>query len=260
MRTFGVHLIIDEYTSLFRLNLVLVYVVDVLWGSVDIQRVLHLHEVNLVSYVMKYYELFCVLPGTLSEDEVAPVVESVVQTLKSQNAQDISVEQMGKSRLAYPIKQIRYGYFHSFRFQLESGDVAKLERSVRLLENILRVVMRVYDPRTKATSYKLAQDPTALSAPRYDQMEEKRSFVKEEPKREAAKITEEHKPSESQPAIAESEHNDVVASVETKEEKTEDAVEEKVVRKPRAKAKEKISIDDIDKKLDEILQQDIDKV
>ncbi|MBT3948722.1 30S ribosomal protein S6, partial [Candidatus Parcubacteria bacterium] len=88
---------------------------------------------------MKHYEMFCVLPGTLSEDEVTPVVDNVAQTLGSYDAQNVTREDMGKSRLAYPIKHIRYGYFHLFRFELEAENLVKLEKSVRLLDNLLRV-------------------------------------------------------------------------------------------------------------------------
>ncbi|PLX26594.1 30S ribosomal protein S6 [Candidatus Parcubacteria bacterium] len=221
---------------------------------------------------MKHYEMFCVLPGTLGEDEVAAVVDNVAQTLGSHDAASVTREDMGKSRLAYPIKHIRYGYFQLFRFELEAEQLAKLEKSVRLLDNLLRVVVKISDP-SKATAYTLAQDPTALSAPPKADREEKRNerkpFEKKGPSEE--KPVAEKK--ESTPAKAVEEKEEVKEEPKKEETKVETPKEEVVTpevseEKPVAEKKEekttekkpKISIDDIDQKLDEILQKDIDNV
>jgi len=194
---------------------------------------------------MKQYEMLIVLPGTLSEDEVAPALNMVKKTLESHDAQDISTEDMGKSRLAYPIKHIRYGYFHAFRFACDPSRLATMEKSVRLLGNLLRVIVRIYDPAHTVT-VTLAQDPTALSAP--SKQEDKPQHREKTNRKEDVKKTE----SESS----------AVEQADGEEEKTEDVkeeVKEKSVEKPVLE-KAEISMEDIEKKLNEVLQQDIDKV
>src|SRR3989338_7467179 len=107
---------------------------------------------------MNHYEMFCVLPGTLAEAEVAPTIAEVGKILEASSAENIAMEDMGKSRLAYPIKNIRYGYFHLFRFGIEPEKIQEVETKVRLLGGLLRIVVRIYDP-AHVISYKLAQDP-----------------------------------------------------------------------------------------------------
>ncbi|MBT3539032.1 30S ribosomal protein S6 [Candidatus Parcubacteria bacterium] len=225
---------------------------------------------------MKHYEMFCVLPGTLSEDEVTPVVDNVAQTLGSYDAQNVTREDMGKSRLAYPIKHIRYGYFHLFRFELEAENLVKLEKSVRLLDNLLRVVVKTSDP-SKATAYTLAQDPTALSAPPKADKDERRGERKPFEKREAPvkETPADKKESISAPSdakamddkeevkkeektVEEPKESTSAKATADKEEKLEEPAPVKVVEDKEKKPK--ISIDDIDQKLDEILQKDIENV
>lgn len=209
--------------------------------------------------MLKHYEMLCVLPGTLAEDELAPMVQSISQVLGNYNAQHVSVEDMGKSRLAYPIKNIRYGYFQLFRFELEATDVSKMEQSIRLLGNLLRVVIQVSDP-SKEKMYTLAADPTALSAPKKERGEGDRGDRR--PARNTEPKTEEVV---KQPAPVEEKTKEVPAPAVAEAEKTTEetvAEEPKVETKPKRASKKKadVSLDDIGDRLDEILQQDIDKV
>ena len=48
---------------------------------------------------------------------------------------------MGKNRLAYPIKQIRYGYFHTITFTAEPKAVKQLEDKLRIHREVLRFVI-----------------------------------------------------------------------------------------------------------------------
>lgn len=212
---------------------------------------------------MKHYEMLCVLPGTLSEDEIAPMVQSISQVLGNYNVQNVTVEDMGKSRLAYPIKLIRYGYFQLFRFELQSVDVEKMEKSVRLVGGLLRVVVQISDPK-KEKAYVLAADPTALSAPRKsdeERREEKRFERKpvEKIEEQTVKVAEPVvEVKEETPVLTQEEPTFTTEQVIKVEEVKEDKKEVKTKR--ASKKKTEVSLDNIDERLDEILQQDIDKV
>lgn len=174
---------------------------------------------------MKKYEMICVLPGTLAENEVAPIVAQIEEQLKAHGGEEITSTNLGKSRLAYPIKHIRYGYFEFFTYTLPTEKAQALERGVRLLGNMLRVAIQVYDPKQTGV-VSLAEDPTALSAPqkveevgrtgRYDRGEQKK-----EEKEEKIVVVEKEKQASDEP---------------------------------------KLNLENIDEKLDQILQKDIDKV
>ncbi len=174
---------------------------------------------------MKQYEMLCVLPGTLAEAEVAPTVASIQEVMGKYAASEVVAQDLGKSRLAYPVKHIRYGYFHLFTFSLEPTSLQALERGVRLLgSNILRVIVQVRDPKKVQAAISLAVDPTALSRPpREDGPRRERTFNRPDVKKEVR---------------------------EEKIEKPE--VAEAVVPA--------LNLENIDEKLDEILQKDIDKV
>lgn len=95
---------------------------------------------------MKHYELLCVLPGTLGEDEVAPVVAEVSALLAANGASDVATEDRGKSRLAYPMKHIRYGYFTLFTFSAERASIPVIQAKLRLVNQLLRAMINEFDP------------------------------------------------------------------------------------------------------------------
>ena len=89
---------------------------------------------------MSKYELLLVLPGTLDEKEVAQKAEEIVNVVK-EFATDTELHTMGKNRLAFPIKQIRYGYFHTVTFSAEPNQVKALEDKLRLNRDVLRFMI-----------------------------------------------------------------------------------------------------------------------
>lgn len=188
---------------------------------------------------MKHYEMLCVLPGTLTEEEVSVIIGRIKEAVDTHGATDLVSHDLGKSRLAYPIKHIRYGYFALFRFALEPQSLSELERAVRLLDVTLRMGIQVYDPAHASDTVTLAQDPTALSAPQVEKpIRGGRSGARTETSRkEREPIVE--KPSESSTVISE----DISVAKKTVEKKSPE-----------------INLENIDEKLDEILQKDIDQV
>lgn len=95
---------------------------------------------------MRHYEILTILPGTLAETEVSPLVEKMKEMIEAEGATALQVESGGKSRLAYPVKHIRYGYFHVFTFEAEPEMIKKVEEKMRLFGQVLRTVIRTFDP------------------------------------------------------------------------------------------------------------------
>lgn len=94
---------------------------------------------------MQNYELLCVFPGTMAEDAVSTHVEAVAQVLEEQGAKISTKNEMGKSRLAYPMKHIRYGYYVQFLFEAEKESIAPMEKKLRVMPDILRALFQVFD-------------------------------------------------------------------------------------------------------------------
>jgi len=186
---------------------------------------------------MKHYEMLCVLPGTLTEEEVSVIIGRIKEAIDMNGATDLVSHDLGKSRLAYPIKHIRYGYFALFRYVLEPKSLSDLERAVRLLDVTLRMGIQVYDPSRASDTVTLAQDPTALSVPQVEKPVRGRKNIRVETPRK-----------ESESAVNK-QSTDMSTAVSAGTSVTK-----------KTKKSSEINLENIDEKLDEILQKDIDQV
>mgnify|MGYP001583003809 FL=1 len=78
-----------------------------------------------------------VLPGTLDEKEVGKLVQEIKESVGA-NSQDVELSNLGKVRLSYPIKQIRYGYYYTLVFNAEPNAVKIISEKLRMRADVLR--------------------------------------------------------------------------------------------------------------------------
>lgn len=180
---------------------------------------------------MKNYELLCVLPGTLGEDETTPIAAEVAALLSSNGGSNVTTEDRGKSRLAYPMKHIRYGYFTLFTFQAEPEALSGIQAKLRLMTTILRAMINEFNPEMRkekdATLAKLAKERAETQA------------------------------------ASEAEANAPAADAVVVMPKAVEAMEESSAKKTSKKASEKptdAGMAEIEKKLDEVLDSPIEEV
>ncbi len=88
--------------------------------------------------MMNHYELLYIIPLVMGEDRVEIIKNKVDKMLTALGAEVTMREEMGKRKLAYPIKQVRYGYYILLEFNLEPTKLKDLERDLRLSTDILR--------------------------------------------------------------------------------------------------------------------------
>src|SRR3989344_5549048 len=100
--------------------------------------------------MLKKYELLLVLPGTLDEKEVAKQVQEIKESLAA-HSQDIELNNLGKVRLAYPIKQIRYGYYYTVIFNAEPEAVKVISNKLKLRADVLRSMITLFNTNVTAT-------------------------------------------------------------------------------------------------------------
>lgn len=93
---------------------------------------------------MKKYELLLVLPGTLDEKEAGKQVQEIKESIGALS-QDLELNNLGKARLAYPIKQIRYGYYYTLVFNAEPEAVKVMAEKLRLRTDILRSMITYFN-------------------------------------------------------------------------------------------------------------------
>ena len=139
-----------------------------------------------------------------------------------------------RKKLAYPIGQVKNAYYATIDFELEPLKIEILEDKLRLEEIILRylIVKKEIRKPKKIRERKMKKE---ISLP--DEIEKERIEDKTEEKETEEKTIEKEKISEPSLEIAQ----------EEEQEKTEKE------EKPKAKKKKKIKLEDIQEKLDKIL-------
>ena len=83
------------------------------------------------------YETLFAVSGNLAEDDTKALVEKFVNLVK-ENATDVTVNEWGKRRLAYPINYITEGYYVLVTFKSEPSFPLELERVFGITEGVLR--------------------------------------------------------------------------------------------------------------------------
>ncbi len=104
------------------------------------------------------YETLFAVSGNLAEEDCKAVVEKFVN-LVNENASDVSVNEWGKRRLAYPINYVTEGYYVLVTFKSEPSFPLELERVFGITEGVLR-----YMTTTKCEKAAKAEAPVAEEA------------------------------------------------------------------------------------------------
>lgn len=145
---------------------------------------------------MKHYEMLCVLPGTLAEDEITPVVKQVEEIIAEFGGTNVTVEDRGKSRLAHPIKHIRYGYFQLVQFEAGPEAIAQINAKTKLMKELLRALITIFNPEARAEKNKRLQEMAAQFASNNASKTETKETKKVEKKESKPKASKEVKDSE----------------------------------------------------------------
>lgn len=112
---------------------------------------------------MHKYELLVILPGTLDEREAEQKLNDVVTVVK-EFSKHVEPSTLGKNRLAYPVKQIRYGYFYTIIFEAETKQVTALQAKLSLRRDLLRFMVSHFNV-SLSDAQKAAYSEASLGAP-----------------------------------------------------------------------------------------------
>ena len=95
------------------------------------------------------YETLFVVSGNVAEDAYVALKDKFL-TLIGDNASEVTVNEWGKRRLAYPIDYITEGYYVLVNFKSEPDFPRELTRVFGITEGIIRYMTTAKD--VKATS------------------------------------------------------------------------------------------------------------
>jgi small subunit ribosomal protein S6 len=89
----------------------------------------------------KHYELTFIIPGSLAEDQHPQVLTKIKALLEKNQAKITLEENLGRKKLAYPIKQLRHGFYYSLQFNLEASSLKEIEKELKHDSAVLRFLL-----------------------------------------------------------------------------------------------------------------------
>ena len=99
---------------------------------------------------MAKYELMIILDPFLEEADTTAELDKAQEQIKRRGGTLTNVDPWGKRRLAYPINKKLEGFYALLNFEAtsEGAQLAELERTLRLDEKVMRVMLtRIPDPK-----------------------------------------------------------------------------------------------------------------
>lgn len=187
---------------------------------------------------MQRYDLLYIIPVTFEEEKINSIKAEVRSRLKDAGGVIISEVEMGRRKLAYPIKKQSTGYYDGFEFDLTPNKINDFEKYLKLSDEIIRHLIVKLDP--------LTDEEVALH------IEIEKKIEARKKKKLQAELA------EDAPEIK------AVKKTLKKEVKLEDKAEEvtspdEISGEKPADEKEagRASLEDLDKTLDELLDEDV---
>ena len=87
---------------------------------------------------MNKYELAVVVNAKIEDDARTATIEKVKEYITRFGGTITNVDEWGKKRLAYEIQKMREGFYYFIQFESDSSCPAEVEKSVRIMENVIR--------------------------------------------------------------------------------------------------------------------------
>ncbi len=171
---------------------------------------------------MNLYELTYLIKPELTSEEVKEFNEELTEDLKSDGATLYSMDQPRKRNLAYELKGFTEAYIACIDMDISSEQVKLIEEKLKRDDNVLRHLI--------------------ISKEKLEEEEE-------EPKKKEEEASDEDDEEEKEEAKEEKEKKDA-ADEDDEEEEEEEEEEEK---DKKSKKEEKVKLNEIDEKIDEIL-------
>ena len=111
------------------------------------------------------YETLFAISGNFTEEEYTAVKEKFVN-LVNDNATDVTVNEWGKRRLAYPINYITEGYYVLLTFKSEPSFPHELTRVFGITEGVIRnmTLAKCEDAKTETVEIAVEESAEVVEA------------------------------------------------------------------------------------------------
>lgn len=187
------------------------------------------------------YELVYILSPKLSDDDAEKKSKEIVEQIKENITEIVLEDFWGKKDLAYPIDKLEHGYYTLVQFKAEAENINKINKKLKLDDEIIRYL--IVKKEDFVSTKKIEDKPENEVKPDKESTDEDANFVKDKLTKET--IDEVIKEPEAE-----------VKDKESGEMKEEAGVKDNRIKEKEKKPKAVIS--DLDKKLDDILDSEIE--
>ena len=87
---------------------------------------------------MTKYEIMFIVKATMEEDAIKKTSEDIQKLINIKPSKVIEFKEMGRKKLAYPIKKEVSGYYFVMTVEATHEIIAEFDRKVSINENVLR--------------------------------------------------------------------------------------------------------------------------
>ena len=99
---------------------------------------------------MKNYELLTIFKPSLDSDELDKAVDKISSDVKDAKGSVVSVDKMGRKKLAYDLQGFRDGFFTAIIVSLPAESIVEFKRNLKLNDNILRFMFMEVSKKAQA--------------------------------------------------------------------------------------------------------------
>lgn len=90
--------------------------------------------------MMNKYESVVIVNPNLEEESVKNLIKKFSDLINT-DGKVISVEEMGKRKLAYEIKKQKEGFYIVLKFEAKPESIAELERNYRITDEVMKFIV-----------------------------------------------------------------------------------------------------------------------
>ncbi|MFA6603873.1 MAG: 30S ribosomal protein S6 [Patescibacteria group bacterium] len=108
---------------------------------------------------MEQYELLFIIPAKYTEEELKQLSDKVAGIVTSAGGTIKETHDLGRRKLAYPIKNARNGNYVLFFYEAEPAVTIKLNELLRMSTDILRHLIIVRDPHITKIPSLIEEEP-----------------------------------------------------------------------------------------------------
>ena len=103
----------------------------------------------MASEAKPLYEFMYILDGVLSEEQIQELVGRISKLVTENGGDIVEVDEWGMRQLAYPILKRNNGYYVTMHFNAPADLPAKLDRTLRIEDRVLRYLVLRLDAKMK---------------------------------------------------------------------------------------------------------------